>query len=81
VLRLGGEVAGSLAGDFAGSPGDVAPERIRGGGVRPACDLFSLGATLFAAVEGRSPSDKGSLYDTLVAVVHDGPAPFLRAGR
>ncbi len=36
--------------------------------------------TLFAAVEGRPPFVMGSPSDTLVAVVKDPPAPFLRAG-
>jgi Protein kinase domain len=38
-----------------GSPGFTAPERIRGGQATPASDLWSLGATLFAAVEGAQP--------------------------
>jgi serine/threonine protein kinase len=80
IARIIGEDSGSPAGEFAGSPAYVAPERINGGEFGPACDLFSLGATLFAAVEGRSPFDKGSLFDTLNAVVGDAPAPFLRAG-
>jgi serine/threonine protein kinase len=42
--------------------------------------LFSLGATLFTAVEGRPPFDRGSLLATLSAVLVDRPAPFLRAG-
>ena len=58
----------------------VSPERLDGGDSGPACDLFSLGATLFTAVEGRPPFDRGSLLATLTAVLVDGPAPFLRAG-
>ena len=41
---------------------------------------FSLGATLFAAVEGAPPFGKGDLFTTLAAVVQDAPGPFLRAG-
>lgn len=65
---------------LAGSPAYIAPERARGGEVEPASDLFSLGATLFAAVEGRSPFAKGEAFATLVAVVEDQPGPFLNAG-
>jgi serine/threonine protein kinase len=65
---------------FAGSPAYASPEMLRGDPARPASDLFSLGATLFAAVEGEPPFDKGDLLATLTAVAEDAPAPFLRAG-
>jgi serine/threonine protein kinase len=65
---------------FSGTPAYVSPERLDGGNSGPACDLFSLGATLFTAVEGRPPFDRGSLLATLTAVLVDRPAPFLRAG-
>jgi serine/threonine protein kinase len=65
---------------FAGSPAYVAPERVDGGEFGPAADLFSLGATLFAAVEGTPPFERDSVHATFSAVVEDAPAPFLRAG-
>jgi serine/threonine protein kinase len=65
---------------FAGSPAYVSPERLHGAKPEPASDLFSLGATLFTAVEGRAPFDRGDLYATLMAVVETAPGPFLRAG-
>src|SRR5689334_18049797 len=68
------------AGRFPGTPAYVSPERLDGGDTGPAGDLFSLGATLFTAVEGRPPFDRGSLLATLTAVLVDRPAPFLRAG-
>ncbi|MDX6236294.1 MAG: eukaryotic-like serine/threonine-protein kinase [Kribbellaceae bacterium] len=67
-------------GTFSGSPAYVSPERVRSDDVGPASDLFSLGSTLFAAVEGRLAFDKGSLFDTLAAVLHEPPAPFVKAG-
>ena len=72
--------ASPAAGTFSGTPAYVSPERLDGGDSGPACDLFSLGATLFTAVEGRPPFDRGSLLATLTAVLVDLPAPFLRAG-
>jgi serine/threonine protein kinase len=69
------------SGLLAGSPAYISPEQFRCGEVGPASDLFSLGATLFAAVEGRAPFDKGDLFATLTAVVVDAPGPFRRAGR
>ena len=65
---------------FAASPVYTAPERLRGAKPEPASDLFSLGATLFAAVEGKPPFSGASLFDTVVAVVEGEPAPFMHAG-
>ena len=72
--------ASPAVGPFTGTPAYVSPERLDGSDSGPACDLFSLGATLFTAVEGRPPFDRGSLLATLTAVLVDGPAPFRRAG-
>jgi serine/threonine protein kinase len=66
--------------EFAGSPAYVSPERILGGRPEPASDLFSLGATLFTAVEGEPPFGNGDLVATISAVVEDPPGPYLRAG-
>jgi serine/threonine protein kinase len=65
---------------MAGSPAYMSPERARGDSVGPASDMFSLGATLFAAVEGRSPFGSGDPFSTLVAVVEARPAAFAHAG-
>ena len=71
---------GTSTGELVGSPAYMAPEQVHGDNVGPACDLFSLGATLYAAVEGRSPFGKGCPVATLTAVVTDPPAPTRRAG-
>jgi hypothetical protein len=55
--------AGALV---AGTPAYLAPEVARGGERTPASDIFSLGATLFAAVEGVSPL--GDAENPLTAV-------------
>lgn len=63
-----------------GTPGYLAPERARGEPPTPAADLFSLGATLYAAVEGRGPFDRQGQYATLTALLGEEPAPPVRAG-
>ncbi|MBD0694505.1 serine/threonine-protein kinase [Streptomyces sp. CBMA123] len=45
----------TASGTVIGSPEYMAPERIRGRADMPVSDLFSLGATLFQAIEGISP--------------------------
>jgi serine/threonine protein kinase len=77
-LRGGATVSSGL---LVGSPAYISPEQFQCGEVGPAADLFSLGATLFAAVEGRAPFEKGDLFATLTALVVDEPGPFRRAGR
>ncbi|GAA3921776.1 serine/threonine-protein kinase [Actinoplanes auranticolor] len=63
-----------------GSPQYMSPERVRDGTTLPASDLWSLGATLYTAVEGHSPYERGSVFETLTAVASDDPAPAVRAG-
>jgi eukaryotic-like serine/threonine-protein kinase len=71
---------GTSTDKIVGSPAFMAPEQVQGGEFEPASDLFSLGATLYAAVEGRPPFGKGSPVATLTAIVDEPPAPLLRAG-
>ncbi len=68
-------------GHVVGSPAFMAPELVRGEAPRPAADLWSLGATLYTAVEGRPPFPQEEAVPTLTAVLHDAPQPARRAGR
>jgi len=63
-----------------GSPSYLAPEQARGRPSGPAADVWALGATMFFAVEGAPPFDKGTLVRTLAAVVDEDPRPMLQAG-
>jgi serine/threonine protein kinase len=60
-----------------GSPAYMAPEVVRGETPGPPADLWSLGATLYTAVEGRAPFPHRDPVPTLAAVLHD-PAPPAR---
>ncbi|PSM41645.1 serine/threonine protein kinase [Streptomyces dioscori] len=63
-----------------GTPGYLSPERARGEPPTPAADMFSLGATLYATVEGRGPFDRHGEYATLTALLSEEPTPPQRAG-
>ena len=67
VSRASWDTSATGGGAVAGTPGYFAPEVARGGDPTPASDVFSLGATLYAAVENELVC--GSLDNTL-AVLH-----------
>ncbi|MEV0164157.1 serine/threonine-protein kinase [Nonomuraea fuscirosea] len=67
-------------GILIGTPSFMAPERAAGGRARPASDLWSLGVTLYMAVEGHSPFHRDNALATLGAVMHAEPEPLARAG-
>ena len=75
-----GDSSITSTGLLLGSPSYIAPERARGQSPAPASDLWSLGATLFTAVEGKPPFDGGNPMLTVTAVVTGEHAPFERAG-
>jgi len=58
----------------------LAPERATGQPVTPAADLWSLGATLYAAVEGRPPFHGDGEAAVRAAVVSGYPDPPSQAG-
>lgn len=63
-----------------GSPHYISPERAVGKEFGPPSDLFSLGVTLYTAVEGRPPFDRGDALATMQAVVNDPPERPQNAG-
>nr|WP_063779286.1 serine/threonine-protein kinase [Kibdelosporangium sp. MJ126-NF4]CEL17288.1 putative serine/threonine protein kinase [Kibdelosporangium sp. MJ126-NF4]CTQ91482.1 putative serine/threonine protein kinase [Kibdelosporangium sp. MJ126-NF4] len=60
------DVTISRTGGLDGTPGYLAPEVARGEDATEASDVFSLGATLFAAVEGVPPVGKADNPQVLV---------------
>ncbi|MDG4779154.1 serine/threonine-protein kinase [Micromonospora sp. WMMD961] len=80
VARMPTDVQLTTPGMVLGSPHFISPERAMGQEFGPPSDLFSLGVTLYTAVEGRPPFDKGDPIETMHAVVEDPPAPPQRSG-
>ncbi len=70
----------TTAGVLVGSPSYIAPERARGGPSGTPADLWGLGASRYAAVEGRPPFERDNPLATLTAVVADEPEPPAHAG-
>ena len=72
IATFQGDPKLTQTGMVMGSPGFTAPERIRGEDASPASDLWSLGATLYAAVEGHGPFEKrGGAITTMSAIINE----------
>jgi serine/threonine protein kinase len=80
LATLAGDATLTRSGLILGSPAYIAPERARQGITGPESDLWSLGATLYAAVEGRAPYHRSTAMATLTALVTEPPDPMLLAG-
>ncbi|MEY9906476.1 serine/threonine protein kinase [Catenulispora sp. MAP12-49] len=70
----------TTAGVILGSAEYMAPERARGHEATYASDLFSLGVTLYHAVEGVSPFHRDTPTGSLTAVLLEDPPEPQRAG-
>lgn len=71
-----GSASLTKTGHFMGSPAYVAPEVAAGEKATPRSDLWSLGATLYAALEGRPPFERENVMATLSALANESiPAP------
>ena len=68
IARTHGDPALTQSGLLSGTPSYFSPELARGGEPGPATDVWALGATLYAAVEGHAPYQQQS---NPVAVLHE----------
>ncbi|MGI5321046.1 serine/threonine-protein kinase [Actinomadura nitritigenes] len=81
IAALEGDATLTESGALLGTPAFMAPEQVRGLPATPESDLWSLGATLYTAVEGHPPFGGPSTGAVLVAIATEEHAPPLRAGR
>ncbi|MCP3804760.1 serine/threonine protein kinase [Allokutzneria sp. A3M-2-11 16] len=80
IATVQGDASLTVSGMLVGAPGYIAPERARGLEVGAASDLWSLAATMYAAVEGKPPFDRTGALPTLTAVLTEDPEPMRNAG-
>ncbi|MFI6487574.1 serine/threonine-protein kinase [Streptomyces sp. NPDC050564] len=80
IAQVEGDTTITRTGEIVGSVDYLAPERVRGHDPGPSSDLWALGATLYTAVEGRSPFRRTSPLTTMQAVVDEEPAAPQHAG-
>ena len=76
ISSLAGENDSGPEGTLLGTPGYVAPERISGGQVSPATDVYSVGLVLYRMLTGRLPWQAGSVTEMLRAHLHADPGPL-----
>lgn len=67
-------------GQLVGSVDFMAPERLVGAKPGPEADLWALGATLFQAVDGRSPFLRDTVTQTMYAIAMEPPPEVRGAG-
>lgn len=80
IARAQSDATLTQTGMLIGSPAYIAPERARGRAAVPASDMWSLGITMYAAVEGKSPFERPDAMASLVAVLTDEPEIAVNAG-
>ncbi len=80
IARAQSDATLTQTGMLIGSPAYIAPERARGRVAVPASDMWSLGVTMYAAIEGKSPFERPDAMASLVAVLTDEPEDAPNAG-
>ncbi|MGC5013169.1 protein kinase domain-containing protein [Streptosporangium sp. DT93] len=80
IAVVDGEITSGRTDHLVGSPNYIAPERLRGERGGPASDLWSLGATLYFAVEGVPPHPAETPIAAIGRVLTEPPRPPERAG-
>jgi serine/threonine protein kinase len=80
VASVTGDASITATGQLIGSPAYLAPERLTGGVVGAASDLWALGCTLYAAVEGQSPFWRDEPFAIMSAITVEALPPPRLAG-
>ena len=80
IAMIEGDPSLTETGLVMGAPAYTSPERARGDTALPASDLWSLGATLYYAVEGHRPFTGPNANAVFHAILTEDPPPARHAG-
>ena len=80
IASMTQETGITRTGAMVGTPAFLPPERLHGMPATPESDLWALGATLYAALEGRPPFERATAAATMMAVLHGEPSPMTHSG-
>jgi len=81
IARTHGDATLTQSGLVTGTPAYFSPELARGDSASPASDVWALGATLYAAVEGRGAyPEQANALALLTTIATERPAAPTRAG-
>ncbi|WP_199515217.1 serine/threonine-protein kinase [Nucisporomicrobium flavum] len=75
ISALTGQRDAAPDGSLLGTPAYLAPERLGGGPVAPAADVYALGLLLYRLLTGRLPWPAGSTTEALRAHLYADPDP------
>lgn len=80
IAAIADDPSNSMSDALIGSPEYMPPERTKSEHLGLVSDLWSLGATLYAAVEGQSPFHRATVSATLTAITVSPADPPTQAG-
>ncbi|MES9538310.1 protein kinase [Actinomadura sp. NPDC000600] len=75
IAAVEGDATLTRSGAVLGTPAYMSPEQVHGEPATPASDLWALGATLYAAVEGRPPFTAPTHGALFIAIATQEPDP------
>ena len=66
----------TAVGTILGTVGYMSPEQVENRPIDPRSDTFSFGCIAYQALSSSAPFERGSIIDTLHAIVHSDPPPL-----
>jgi serine/threonine-protein kinase len=75
------ETLGTQAGVILGTVGYMSPEQLRGEDAGPQSDIFSAGVILHEMIGGRNPFRRGTVAETMVALLREDSPPLSNSVR
>jgi serine/threonine protein kinase/tetratricopeptide (TPR) repeat protein len=75
------ETLGTAAGVILGTVGYMSPEQLRGEPAGPQADIFSVGVVLYEMIAGRNPFRRGTVAETMVALLREEAPPLSDSAR